>query len=258
MAIRTIVVGTDLRGSGERALKLARQTAQSTHATLWLVHALEPESSLDDLELLRKLCERDGLSAQTSTEQGEPSETILRSALSVNADLIVVGEPESSVGLAERALGSTAERVVRQAPCSVLIACGRIHDAYQGARVAVGVDFTPHSIEAVRWARDVARAIEGSVALVHVEPESTSGGLSSGARPRLEQLVVSEGLGSGTTVHVLQGSVGSTLCDAVEKLGADLLFVGCRGEERQRGSMLGRSTQDCLRKSPVPVIAVRA
>ena len=96
MAIRTIVVGTDLRGSGERALKLARQTAQSTKATLWLVHAPETsESCLEDLERLRQLCQQDGLSAQTSCERGEPWETILRSAVAVKADLIAVGEPES-------------------------------------------------------------------------------------------------------------------------------------------------------------------
>jgi nucleotide-binding universal stress UspA family protein len=221
------------------------------------VHALEPESSLDELERLRQLCQDDGLNAQTSCEHGEPWETILRSAVAVKADLIAVGEPESSVGHSERALGSTAERVVRQAPCSVLIACGRLRDDYRGARLAVGVDFSPDSIEAVRWARDVARAIDGSVALAHVETESDAGGLSSGARARLEQLVVSEGLGSEASVHVVEGSVGTRLCETVDELGADLLFVGCRGQARQRGETLGSTTQDCLRLSRVPVIAVR-
>lgn len=258
MAIRTIVVGTDLRGSGERALKLARQTAQSTRATLWLVHAIESETSVDELEQLRQLCQRDGLSVQTSCEQGEPWETILRTALSVKADLIAVGEPESSVGKAKRALGSTAERVISQAPCSVLVACGRIRDDYRRARVAVGVDFSPHSVEAVRWARDVARAIGGEIAFIHVESPTGAGGLSTAARPRLERLVVAEGLESSeTSVHVVEGPVGSTLCQTVEGLGADLLFVGHRGEDRQRGETLGSTSKDCLRHSSVPVIVVR-
>ena len=257
MIIRTIVVGTDLRGSGERALKLARKTAESTGATLWLVHALGSDSSVEALEQLRQLCEADGLSAQTSCEQGEPWETILRSALAVQADLIVVGEHDSSVGQTERELGSTAERVVYQAPCSVLVACGRLRESYRASRLVVGVDFSSHSIEAVRWAGVMARAVGGTVALVHVEPESDVGGLSSTARSRLEDLARSEGLDAETSVHVLDGPIGSTLCETVERLEADVLFVGCRGRGRQRGTTLGSSTQHCLRQSPVPVIAVR-
>lgn len=258
MAIRTIVVGTDLRPSGERALELARQTARSTGAALWLVHAMESEdASLNELERLRSVCEQEGLGAQTSCEAGEPWETILRSAMSVKADLVAVGEPESSVGATARALGSTAAKVVHKSPCSVLVACGRLRDDYRGARIAVGVDFAPHSIEAVRWARDVASAVGGRVALIHVEPKGGPTGLPSAARSKLQQLVVSEGLGSQTTLHLASGPVGAALCQTADELGADLLFVGCRGQQREPGTTVGNTCEDCLRHSPVPVIAVR-
>jgi nucleotide-binding universal stress UspA family protein len=258
MAIRTIVVGTDLRASGERALGLARQTARSTGATLWLVHAMESEDeSLDELERLRRLCEGDGLGAQTSCEAGEPGETILHSALSVKADLVAVGEPESSVGESERALGSTAAKVVQESPCSVLVACGRLRDDYRDALIAVGVDFAPHSIEAIRWARDVASAVGGRIALIHVESKGQPAGLPSAARAKLEQLVLSHGLGSQTSLHLAAGPVGPSLCRTADELGADLLFVGCRGQKRERGTTVGNTCEDCLRHSPVPVIAVR-
>ncbi len=297
MAIKTIVVGTDLGESGRRAMQLAVQTARATKATLWLVHASEMglehgwrdlplgartaahalrqrlkgrfENSLQELESERKECEAAGLSAQTSCEEGQPWETILRTAVSVNADLIAVGDPAGALGLPERLLGSTAERVVRQAPCSVLVSCGRLRDDYHGARVAVGVDFSAHGIEAVRWARDVASAIDGKVALFHVVPHpitesmlptewpSVLEGLSSAARSRLEQLIVSEGLQPDTSIGVLDGSVGKNLCNAVAEAGADLLFVGSRGQGRLRGMMLGSASQYCLRYSPVPVLTVR-
>lgn len=297
MAIKTIVVGTDLGESGRRAMQLAVQTARATSATLWLVHASEVglehawrelplgarsaahalrqrlkgrfENSLQELENERKQCEAAGLSCQTSCEEGAPWETILRTAVSVNADLIAVGDPVGAIGLPERLLGSTTERVVRQAPCSVLVSCGRLRDDYHGARVAVGVDFSAHGIEAVRWARDVASAIDGEVALLHVVPHpitesmlptewpSVLDGLSSAARSRLEQLIVSEGLKPDTSIRVLDGSVGKMLCNAAAELGADLLFVGCRGQGRLRGMMLGSASQYCLRYSPVPVLAVR-
>ena len=66
------------------------------------------ENSLQELENERKECEASGLSCQTSCEEGAPWETILRTAVSVNADLIAVGDPIGSIGLPERLLGSTA------------------------------------------------------------------------------------------------------------------------------------------------------
>jgi nucleotide-binding universal stress UspA family protein len=297
MAIKSIVVGTDLGESGHRAMQLAISTARATRATLWLVHASEVglehawpdlpigarsaaqalrerlkgrfENSLQELESERKKCEDLGLSCQTSCEEGRPWETILRTAVSVNADLIAVGDPAGAIGLPERLLGSTAERVVRQAPCSVLVACGRLRKDYSGARVVVGVDFSAHGIEAVRWARDVASAVDGDVSLLHVVPHpitetimptewpSVLDGLASTARSRLEQLIMSEGLKSSTTIQVLDGPVGKTMCNAAANLNADLVFVGCRGQGRLRGMMLGSASQYCLRYSPVPVLAVR-
>ncbi len=297
MAIKTIVVGTDLGESGHRAMQLAISTAQATGATLWLVHANEVgldhpwpdlpigartaaqalrerlkgrfENSIEELESERKACEDLGLSCQTSCEEGRPWETILRTAVSVNADLIAVGDPAGAIGLPERLLGSTAERVVRQAPCSVLVSCGRLRSDYSKARIAVGVDFSAHGIEAVRWARDVANAIDGQVALLHVVPHpiterkmpsewpSVLEGISSAARSRLEQLVVTEGLKPSTTIQILDGPIGKTICNTATSIHADLVFVGCRGQGRLRGMMLGSASQYCLRYSPVPVLAVR-
>jgi nucleotide-binding universal stress UspA family protein len=68
---------------------------------------------------------------------------------------------------------------------------------------------------------------------------------------------VSEGLKPNTTVLVLDGPVGKMLCNATVEVNADLLFVGCRGQGRLRGMMLGSVSQYCLRYSPVPVLAVR-
>jgi len=297
MAIKTIVVGADLGESGRRAMQLAIPTARATGATLWLVHASELglehawpdlpiaarsaaqalrerfkgrfENSLQELESERKRCEELGVNCQTSCEEGRPWETILRTAVSVNADLIVVGDPAGAIGLPERLLGSTAERVVRQAPCSVLVSCGRLREDYGILRIAVGVDFSAHGIEAARWARDVANMVDGEVALLHVVPHpitesmmikewpSVLEGLASAARSRLEQLIVSEGLKPDTTIRVLDGPVGKMLCNTSADIHADLVFVGCRGQGRLRGMMLGSASQYCLRYSPVPVLAVR-
>ena len=297
MAIRTIVVGTDLGESGKRAMRLAVPTALATKATIWLVHASEVgldhgwpelplgartaghalrlrfkgrfEDSLRELEAERRRVEELGVNCQTACEEGQPWETILRTAVSVNADLIAVGEPAGAVGLPEQLLGTTAERVVRQAPCSVIVACGRLLDSYDGALIAVGVDFSDCGIEAVRWARDVAKSVRGKVVLVHAIPQpilenvlprewhTVFEGLASAARARLEQLIVSEGLSPDTAIRIIDGPIGESLCNTAADLRAELLFVGSRGQGRLRGAMLGSTSHYCLCYSPVPVLAVR-
>ena len=297
MRIRTIVVGTDLGESGARALSLALPTAKATKAALWLVHGNEIgldsswpdlpvgvktaafalrkrlqgrlENSLETLESERKICEAEGVICHTSCEEGQPWETILRTATSVSADLIVVGDHSGSVSLQKRLLGSTAERVVSQAPCSVLVACGRLRNDYEGARIVVGVDFSAHGVESVRWARRLARVVQGQIVLAHtIVPPTRLGalptewpgvrdGLVSSADSRLRQLILTEGLPESTEVSITHGNPGNQLCETVAVNDADLLFVGTRGKSRLRGMMLGSVSQYCLRNSPVPVLTVR-
>lgn len=52
---------------------------------------------------------------------GKPVREILRFALDVNADLIIVGT-HGRTGLRHALLGSVAEQIVHQAPCSVVVA----------------------------------------------------------------------------------------------------------------------------------------
>lgn len=54
------------------------------------------------------------------TESGHPAEVILRLAKELSSDLIVMGTHGRS-GLAHLLMGSVAEKVVRLAPCSVLV-----------------------------------------------------------------------------------------------------------------------------------------
>jgi nucleotide-binding universal stress UspA family protein len=61
-----------------------------------------------------------GIAASTHMALGKPSEQILRGAIEVQADLIVLGvHPHHA--LRRRLLGATADKVVDSAECSVLV-----------------------------------------------------------------------------------------------------------------------------------------
>jgi len=64
----------------------------------------------------------DGLSLTTEVVTGRAFVEIVRRAREWNADLIVLGAIGAATSLGEAILGGTADRVMKQAGCSVLIA----------------------------------------------------------------------------------------------------------------------------------------
>ena len=135
-AAPSIVVGFDGSDAAERALERAADLA-GTEGRVVVVNArptaaqapLTPEPILDApspieqrnlLQRSRALLERRGTEASFMAIDGDPAEAILRVARSEHATLIVVGQRGS--GYVTRALlGSTAENVLRHAPCDVLV-----------------------------------------------------------------------------------------------------------------------------------------
>jgi nucleotide-binding universal stress UspA family protein len=89
------------------ALYLFGLTASSVHA---------PER-----ERLSRLILEAGVEATGEIIEGPPAAAIVRDAEAIGAGLVVVGS-HGTTGFTRLLLGSVAEKVVRAAPCSVLIA----------------------------------------------------------------------------------------------------------------------------------------
>ncbi|HSS51570.1 MAG TPA: universal stress protein [Thermoanaerobaculia bacterium] len=140
--IRTILVPTDFSQDAELAVTTAHQLLSSLEqdARLILLHAYNLPieytaygpiptsiSYLEDagLEAERRLFEmaaalqREGLTVETLAREGDPAHVIAEEAQKRGADLIAMGTRGHS-GLRHLFLGSTAERVVEQAPCPVM------------------------------------------------------------------------------------------------------------------------------------------
>jgi nucleotide-binding universal stress UspA family protein len=69
---------------------------------------------------LREVLQRFNAEGEVAVVDGAPAPAILNYAEQIGASVIVVGT-HGRTGLARVALGSVAERVVRAAPCSVLV-----------------------------------------------------------------------------------------------------------------------------------------
>jgi nucleotide-binding universal stress UspA family protein len=138
--VQALLVPTDFSSHSGRALDHAIALARALDARVHLLHAvhLPAAAALGEVELLtddirprmrdaaarklekaRQKVAGAGVEAQTHLEEGSPAEVIVRLAETLSADLIVMGMHGWS-GIPHIVLGSTAERVIRTAPCPVM------------------------------------------------------------------------------------------------------------------------------------------
>lgn len=132
--LQKILVPTDLSECSKKALQYAVPFAKQFGAELHLLYVSEPyppvpelgpvdvvppQDAKADLEALRRSI---GQSVRTSASLrvGTPHVEIAESARELEADLIIIAT-HGRKGFERMFLGSTAETVVRHAPCPVLI-----------------------------------------------------------------------------------------------------------------------------------------
>lgn len=147
MDIRTILVATDFSEASAAALAYAFSLARSLNVHLYVVHVV-PE---DDVRVLTALCAHlqsevtpealvetlyaeadkrltklveEALATDLVQERllvtGEPAAAIMSCAAAKQAQIIVLGT-HGRRGVTRFLMGSVAERVLREAPCAVLV-----------------------------------------------------------------------------------------------------------------------------------------
>ena len=186
MTLRKILCPIDFSECSRRALRAAVRLASEHAAELELLHVwylpptlyageLVPSEALPQLEreaargLEAALAEARGLGAQrvgTRLLSGVPWPTIVDAAGEPSVDLIVAGT-HGRTGLARVILGSVVQRIVRHAPCSVLV----VHpEGTLGPfdHVLCATDFSDSSRQAMQLAGAFAKPGGKGVTLLHV------------------------------------------------------------------------------------------
>jgi universal stress protein A len=147
--LRRILVPVDFSDTAKKALQYAVPFAVAFDAEVDVVHVIQPytmpaevgymppELAVSPQELvnsareeLNKLCAREiGARArfQVQVREGVPWPELIAAARETNADLIILAT-HGWTGLKHVLLGSVAERVMRHAPCPVLVVRDRERD----------------------------------------------------------------------------------------------------------------------------------
>lgn len=201
--IHRLLIATDFSAASIRAARWATACV-APHAAQVLVHAVDvptPPGFLKALfagdarvqdhalpEARQRLAElRDtlGLAATTTLDvrTGRPWQVLTEACDEHRPDLLVVGPHGERSGVG-RLLGSTAERAIREASVPVLVANGS--ETARPHRVLVAVDDSLAGFRALRWAADLARALEVELVAVHVVDAALTGAVAIASAPQEE------------------------------------------------------------------------
>jgi universal stress protein A len=146
LQLKKLLVPTDFSKNSEKALRYAVRLAQRNNSSVILFHVFEPPEfvrqlpqdysesseetrkqfdaairrSAERLETLSGAVKGSNIKIETLQRLGTPYEEIVKVAEAGEVDLIVIAT-YGYTGLKHFLLGSTAERVVRLAPCPVLV-----------------------------------------------------------------------------------------------------------------------------------------
>ncbi len=296
--ITRILLATDFSRWAKRAEDYASALACSWRASLTVLSVAEfppglnPDYPVNQQYLadllkhassqlvdLKGRAERRGIAVTTRVATGIPSEEVVTAAWAEDSDLIVVGT-RGKTGLAHVLLGSTAERVIRGAPCPVLTVRMEPADTEQEEgvlsrpvmleRILVPVDFSDCSLDALEYAAVVAQQAKASLMLLHVlEPVSYGLDFTLGHSrtreqvretwtKRLEELAASLRVRQVPVESQLRGGLPSdSILDSARTLPCDLIVMGTHGRRGISHAFSGSVAEAVLRKALCPVLTVR-
>jgi nucleotide-binding universal stress UspA family protein len=206
--------------------------------------------------------------------EGDPVECLENVATEFSADLVVAGAHGERPG-ARQGLGTTAEHLVRASTRPVLVVT---HPRLTPpSHVLVPVDKSAGAAGALRWAGALSRRFGAQVTAMHV----VTAGVASSALAAAAIVSGSPPMVRGTRFATadmpdrwLEGAVAAGIpreransevsfgeptrevLSAAERLGADLIVIGRRGEGNFRRAVLGSVVDGVLRGSTCPVLVV--
>ena len=267
--IQRILAPTDFPDASRHGVGFAVALAEKLGAAVALFHVIESRTWLSELgsvgpvrkdsevvasarARLAALAKRErkgkvGVTCSVAVRTGNPFDAITAAAREQAAELIVIAT-HGHTGFERVLLGSTAERVVRHAPCPVLTIPTRSKPKRTGKtppvkKILVPMDFSKLSKDALPWATFLAEQFKAEIVLLHVVEKfpidyllgqelasHTIVPLMKQAEADLEQMAGSLRKSNGPKVSavVSEGKPFEVICQTAKTLGAVLVVRGSK------------------------------
>jgi nucleotide-binding universal stress UspA family protein len=295
--IEKILVPLDFSPSSMEAFDYAVSLAKQFHAAIHLVHVYPPDEAslvpgaahllLQSGEAMERLNEElTGIHRKhvptfrpenCHIRRGQPYQEIVRLARELDADLIALSTRGHS-GLKHLLLGSTAERVVRNAPCPVLVTRKRKQRTKANRKtfairtILVPTDFSQCSITGTEYAAALARKLNAALRLFHAMYPYTNyvfvdragvrlSGLAEAveqtARQEMDALKQMDFLQSvPVQTEILPGAAVDEICAAAGEPDIDLIVISTHGRTGLKHALIGSVAEHVVRYGERPVLVV--
>ena len=295
---KRILVPIDFSATSQKVLRHACRYAEHFNASLILMH-VNPTAFAAEFKHGLKRSENEELLAhfhaqlaklhkdqksiskkvETVVASGSPFAEVCRVAADRKADLIMIST-HGRTGLDHVMLGSTAERIVRHAPCPVLTfhqslleKRGARLSPKQVGRILAPLDFSPSSQKAATRAAKIAGALNAKLTVLHVNevavyPDYPEIGFADlGLLAEQQAKMANEKLGSVAKRLGRSGTVPATaVSDGVpyqeivafaEEKKQDLIVISTHGHSSFIDALLGSTAERVVQHAPCPVLVLR-
>lgn len=278
-----ILAATDFSTRSNRALRQAGLLAGPNHAQLTIVHVVDDDQPeelvrLEKREAENLLKEQMGsmpelkdVQTRLMVVEGDPFDGILKAAVEVNADLIVMGSHRKQM-LLDIFTGTTIERVIRRGSLPVLMVNFEAQRRYEN--VVAPIDMSDASANALRVALATGLISDKGATLLHAFLATAKGkmfvaGIEQGsvdnyvvaereeAMAEVAAFLVANDLNRMRwSLRVEEGGPMEIISRAVSEMRPDLLVMGTHGRSVLAKALIGSVTDEVLRTLNVDILAV--
>lgn len=215
-----------------------------------------------------------GIAADKAVRFGAAWEELVKESCENQHDLVVMGTRHRDKA-ARLLFGSTAQKLIRFAPCPVWIV--KPEETREIREIAVATDLSDSSIPVLHAAIGAARALNARLYILHVlEQDQISHLLIAGvseeeiatcqqrmridAEAKLQTQLASTDyrtLQQGVKIEVIAGSPDHAIGDFVTANEVDMLVIGTHGRRGLEGLLLGNTAERILPSIHASLLAVK-
>jgi nucleotide-binding universal stress UspA family protein len=294
LPIGRVLVAIDFSTASRAAFAFAIPLLEKWRAEVHLVHVFAPDYPLASITALPVVVPENEIERRVHSQlkdvaaqqaitvrrenihvvKGTPFREICRLASELKIDLIV-SATRGQTGLKHLALGSTAERVVRHAPCPVLIVHASDRNRPHRAtfeKILAPTDFSSCGEAGVEMAKKLAQDFGAELVLIHsvdlhyysTNPEFMLYDLppliEAAQKTGREQLAETVALVRQEKIPAEAvlgcGHAGEEICQEARNRGVDLIVIATHGRTGLSHVLLGSTAEYVVRHAPSPVLVI--
>ena len=276
--IKKVLMPVDFSEVSKNALQTAIAICKRQLSTLTLMYVIENTYTLftpgevmavstilpglikDANENLGKLAKelrvKHDLVVNHIVQSGNAADEICQWAYHKEIDLIVMGTHGTS-GLREFFLGSTAYRVVKNAPCPVMTIPGT-NRWLDFKKILFPVRMVPHALDKYDIVRPIIRKNAASLLIAGVVKKTDSTGVleMDSLVNTVRTKIAEDNVICGSEVHYCEG-IARMVLDIANLEKPDLIVITATLDTSLKDFFLGPYTQDIVNHSQFPVLSIR-